>query len=107
MKWETHKPETSIEARQFLREFHGKCEFLKWGYRYWAKFTVGERDYDKIHDYPDEFGVVDAAIPDLVSARALWEQWQEERRKLQKSRAPKSKGPEPFSAGRPIRSSGK
>lgn len=96
MKWETHKPETNVEARQFLREFFGVCEFYPHGYRYWATFTVGGRSFKKLHDFADEFSVVDVTVADTVSARSLWEQWQVERRKLQGSRSPGAKGPQPF-----------
>lgn len=82
MKWETHKPETSVEARQFLREFGGICEFYPWGYRYGATFMVGDKAHKRIHDFADEFSVVDITVADTVSARSLWEQWQIERRKL-------------------------
>lgn len=73
--------------------------FCPWGYRYTATFEVEGELIAKGYDHYMEFSSVSREIADTVAASALWEQWQEEIRKKQRSRVPlsASKGPQPFS----------
>lgn len=72
--------------------------FHSWGYRYTATFEVEGEHIKKWYDHYMEFSTVSREIADTVAASSLWEQWQEEIRKKQRSRAPltSKKGPQPF-----------
>ena len=99
VKWSTNKPENSRESDEFLRFSGAVMVFFPWGYRYTATFQVEGELIPKGYDHYMEFSSVSREIADTVAASALWEQWQEEIRKKQRSRAPlsTSKGPQPFS----------